>query len=60
GIFFEDPAAAARHVNAVWHDVAGWWSQPRVQHAAQAFCAQYARSVADPERQLLAALTFKS
>lgn len=58
GIFFEDPVAAARHVNAVWHDVAGWWSQPRVQHAVSAFCAQYARSVGDPEGQLLTALTF--
>ena len=58
GIFFEDPLAAARHVNAVWHNVAGWWSQPRVQIAVRAFCAQYARSVDDPEGQLLTALTF--
>ncbi|WP_161631541.1 LIC12162 family transferase [Rhodoferax saidenbachensis] len=60
GIFFEDPVAAARHVNAVWHDVVSWWLQPQIQHAVQAFCAQYARSVADPERELLAALTFES
>lgn len=58
-IFFEDPVAAAQHVNAVWHDVAGWWSQPHVQHAVLAFCAQYARSAENPDRQLLTALTFK-
>lgn len=56
GIFFEGPAAAAQHVNAVWNDVAGWWSQPRVQRAVKLFCEQYARSVDDPEDRLLAAL----
>ena len=58
GIFFEDPVLAARHVNAVWNDVAGWWSQPRVQRAVKLFCEQYARSVDDPEDRLLAALKF--
>ncbi len=58
GIFFQDPVAAAKHVNAVWHDVAGWWSQDSVQSAVRAFCAQYVRSVENPESRLLSALTF--
>ena len=58
GIFFEDPVAAAQHVNTVWQDVAGWWSQPHLQHAVLAFCAQYARSAENPDLQLLTALTF--
>ena len=58
GIFFDDSVAAARHVNAVWSDVAGWWLQPRVQNAVKTFCEQYARTVEVPEDRLLAALTF--
>ncbi len=57
GIFFSDPVAAAAHVNSVWHDVDAWWSQPQVQRAVKAFCAQYARSVPNPDEVLLHALT---
>ena len=44
GILHDDPEAAARHVNAVWNDVAGWWRRPDVKAARQAFVHAYART----------------
>ena len=44
GILFHDPCEAAEHVNAIWHDVQGWWRQPEVQKAKDEFCHQFART----------------
>lgn len=42
GIYHETPESAARQMEAVWHDVAGWWQSPEVQAVRQAFCSRYA------------------
>ena len=33
GVFHSSPESAARHIAAIWEDVAGWWGQDRVQTA---------------------------
>lgn len=44
GILFSSAEEAARHVNAVWGGVEGWWSTSAVQEARRAWCRQYART----------------
>lgn len=44
GILFDDAAAAAARVDAVWPDVAGWWNGAQVQPARRAWCDAYART----------------
>ena len=36
-IAFDDPRAAAAHVEAVWDDVEGWWESPAVRRAREEF-----------------------
>lgn len=44
GIVFEDPAAAAAKVNAVWDSVEEWWQGAAVQAARAKWCHEYART----------------
>jgi putative transferase (TIGR04331 family) len=55
-IFHATPESAARHVNGIWDDVAGWWHQPAVQETRRAFCERYARMPDSPLRVLKEAL----
>lgn len=42
GIFHETPESAAKHVTAIWDNVAQWWLEPRLQSVRQKFCRKYA------------------
>ena len=55
-IYHETPESAARHVIAIWDDVAEWWHQPAVQQACRTFCEQYARMPKSPLRVVRDAL----
>jgi putative transferase (TIGR04331 family) len=44
GILFDTPETAAEHVNLIWDDVGGWWSQSGIQEARRRFCHNYART----------------
>lgn len=44
GILFDSPAAAARHVNAIWSDVPGWWMSAPVQAARRSWAHCHART----------------
>ena len=48
GIFHETPESAARQMEAVWHDVAGWWQSAEVQVVRQEFCECYAHIPEQP------------
>ena len=41
GVFHTSPEDAARHLDAIWDDVEGWWRSADVRAAVSAFCAQY-------------------
>jgi putative transferase (TIGR04331 family) len=43
GIYFSDPAAAARKVNEISSDPEKWWRQSEIQRARREFCLHYAR-----------------
>lgn len=49
GIFHESPESAARHMNAVWYDLASWWTSSEVQAVRFQFCNRYAHI---PEKPL--------
>lgn len=42
GIYFDSPESAAKKVNDIWDDVAGWWNQADVQSARTGFCNEFA------------------
>lgn len=44
GVLHDSPAEAARHINAVWHDIRGWWTQPDVAEAVAAWRERFART----------------
>jgi len=56
-ILFDDPVSCAKHVNAIWEDVPGWWSTPQVSDAVRIFCTQYAYVGRRPLRELRTALS---
>lgn len=58
GIFFDDPEAAAKQVNAIWENVADWWSRPEVQNARIMFCKRFVRVSDNSRGDLRKALTF--
>ncbi len=43
GIFHETPESAARHVNAIWHNIDEWWNSTAVgqvvEHFKQRYCS---------------------
>jgi putative transferase (TIGR04331 family) len=41
GIFHETPESAAKQINAIWHDVPGWWNSKEVNSAVEKFKAQF-------------------
>jgi putative transferase (TIGR04331 family) len=57
GIIHLTPQSAAAKVNEVWDDVAGWWSQSRIQDARSQFCNRYAKISNSPVMDLKALLT---
>ncbi len=48
GIFHETPESAAKHMVAVWDDVAAWWESAEVQSARLEFCKHYAHLPEQP------------
>jgi len=48
GIFFDSSDSAAKHINAIWSDVSGWWKSSELQKARQEFCNKYARTTSNP------------
>jgi putative transferase (TIGR04331 family) len=52
GIIHLTPESAAQHLNEVWDDIEAWWDSRKVQVAREIFCAKYARTSADPARDL--------
>lgn len=42
GVLFDTAEAAARQVNAVWHQAEAWWRSPQVQAAVRPFARKYA------------------
>ncbi|MBM3249754.1 MAG: hypothetical protein FJZ09_02775 [Candidatus Omnitrophica bacterium] len=42
GILHRSPESAAKKVNEIWHDSAGWWKQPGIQDARNKFCQRFA------------------
>jgi len=56
-VMFNDPESCARHVNAIWDDVPGWWESENVQLAVSKFANRFAYSGKKPLRELKAALT---
>lgn len=55
-ILHTTPEAAARHVNAVWHDVAAWWTSAAVQEARRRWVAQHAATSSNWRRDWRTAL----
>lgn len=41
GIFHETPESAARHVAAIWDNVAAWWENPVLQETVARFKSRY-------------------
>lgn len=41
GVFHASPEDAARHLEAIWGDVEGWWRSAEVRAAVLAFCTEY-------------------
>lgn len=56
GIFFDDPATAAIHLNSVWKDVTSWWSTSQVTRAVDDFLSEFGRVGQRPYRDLAAAI----
>ena len=52
GIIHLTPESAAQHLNEVWDDIETWWDSRKVQVAREIFCSKYARTSADPARDL--------
>ena len=52
GLFHLSADSAARHVNAIWGDVGGWWRSPEVVAARLAFAGRYAVASRAPARDL--------
>ncbi len=48
GILFDDPVKLAKHVDAVFADVQGWWRSNQVQTALKNYSDRYARRVDNP------------
>lgn len=44
GIIHHSPEAAAKHIEAVWDDVDGWWNSDDVQSARRQWTRRYART----------------
>jgi hypothetical protein len=44
GILHDSPAEAARHVNAVWNNIRGWWTRSDVAEAVSAWRERFART----------------
>ena len=42
GVLHETPESAARHIELIWDDLDGWWSNIKVKNAVQQFCARFA------------------
>ena len=51
-VLFYDPIEAAKHINNIWHDVDGWWSSEKVQHAIEVYCDRFSRSRKAPYKIL--------
>jgi len=43
-ILFHDPIDAANKVNSIWHDVQGWWMEPKRQEARLEFLETFCRA----------------
>jgi putative transferase (TIGR04331 family) len=48
GIIHYSSESAAKMVNNIWDDVAGWWNQQIVQDARKEFCERYAKISRNP------------
>jgi len=46
-VLFDDPVAAAKHLSAVYDDVASWWLSRETQLAVTSFCDHFAQSSPD-------------
>lgn len=42
GILHRSPESAAKKVNEIWHDPAGWWKQPEIQNTRNKYCQRFA------------------
>jgi putative transferase (TIGR04331 family) len=56
GVFFDDPATAARHLNSVWNDVSSWWSTPHITRAVGDFLSEFGHVGEHPYRALATAI----
>ncbi|MBW0434120.1 transferase, LIC12162 family protein [Leptospira yasudae] len=56
-ILFDDPAAAASHLNKIWNDISNWWNQEKRQQVRKVFLERYCRRVEHPLRTLKTNLT---
>lgn len=57
GLLAESPEDAAKLVNLYWDNIDEWWYSKPVQHARSVFCDKYAKTVANPIRELKKILT---
>lgn len=55
-IFFDDPERAARHLNAIWEDISGWWSLASVQVAVGEFLTEFGHVGKHPYGRLASAM----
>ena len=55
-IYFDNPEAAARHVNVIWEDVEGWWKSKKVKDAVKIFSETYAYTGSAPLEELRSAI----
>jgi putative transferase (TIGR04331 family) len=44
GILYDDPEAAARHLNTIWNNVEDWWTSAPVQQARSSWADNFART----------------
>lgn len=56
GVLFDSPEDAADQVNAVWSDVAGWWTRVEIQDARRHFVDRFARTSKHWRREWIAFL----
>lgn len=56
GVAHASPESAAAHLNEVWDDVDGWWSDPEVAGAVGAFVDRYCRTAGSTRSAVVAEL----
>jgi putative transferase (TIGR04331 family) len=44
GLLFDNPVAAAQHINIIWDDVEGWWNRKNVKDARQEWADNLAKT----------------